>query len=74
MQTLIVYSSMSFDDVFICIHCVSSPHPFKISVIRKSFLFSSVTPNPFSGSHWSDLYYYILKVLSVLKLHVKGVL
>ena len=56
----------------LCIHCVSSPHPFKISVIRKSFLFPSVTPNPASGSHWSDLYYYILQVLSVLKLHVKG--
>ena len=39
-----------------------------------AFLFPSVTPNPASGSHWSDLYYYILQVLSVLKLHVKGIL
>ena len=70
MQTLIVHSY----EFWWCLHCVCSPHPFKISVTRKYFLFPSVTPNPASGSHWSDLYYYILQVLSVLKLHVKGIL
>lgn len=75
MQTLIVHSYEFWWCLHCsCIHCVCSPHPFKISVTRKYFLFPSVTPNPASGSHWSDLYYYILQVLSVLKLHVKGIL
>lgn len=49
------------------------PVPIPSRFLSLENLFFQTNSNPASGSHWSDLYYYILKVLSVLKLHVKGI-